>query len=95
VGVHTVFWILEQFKGVACTIVPANPMIIEVANGGQMVSDSECVGLVWNMQGHEWKKNCGFLSRNGYDIILGMDWLESLGSIFSSDSAVGEHPVAK
>ncbi|KAJ4784848.1 polyprotein [Rhynchospora pubera] len=56
-----------------------NPMIVMVANGGKMVTDTKCDSLQFSIQGHEFAKDVRLLSVPGYDMILGLDWLMGLG----------------
>ncbi|KAJ4733316.1 polyprotein [Rhynchospora pubera] len=55
------------------------PMVVMVANGNKMVTDLECKGLKFTLQGHEFKKDMRVLDVKGYDLILGIDWLTELG----------------
>lgn len=52
------------------------PLKVQVADGGQI----SCSGILpechWWMQGHCFKSNFRLLALGGYDIILGMDWLQ-------------------
>jgi 5S rRNA maturation endonuclease (ribonuclease M5) len=50
---------------------------VSVADGSKMLSDSAVQDLTWFAQGHEFQSDARVLSLGCYDIILGMDWLES------------------
>ncbi|KAJ1686917.1 hypothetical protein LUZ63_018307 [Rhynchospora breviuscula] len=56
-----------------------NPMVVMVANGNKMVTDTKCDPLKFTIQGHEFHKEVRLLAVQGYDMILGLDWLMSLG----------------
>ncbi|KAJ4789012.1 polyprotein [Rhynchospora pubera] len=57
----------------------ANPMVVMVANGEKMVTDTTCQALKFKLQGHEFERDVRLLAIQGYDMILGLDWLTSLG----------------
>lgn len=61
------------------SVTKTKPMLIEVANGGTMISDSICRGVNWSLQGHSFQNDFRLLEINGYDLILGLDWLEEQG----------------
>jgi hypothetical protein len=63
------------------SIIPVRPMLIEAANGGTMISNSICKGVKWSLQGYYFTKDFRLLEINGYDLILGLDWLEEWGSM--------------
>lgn len=46
-----------------------------MANGDKMVTDAKCEGLHFSLQGIELKNDLRILDIQGYDIILGIDWL--------------------
>lgn len=52
-----------------------------VANGEKMVTYTKVsmLALKWTIQGHEFEKEKRLLAVQGYDMILGLDWLERLG----------------
>ena len=54
-------------------------LLVKVANG-DLLQCSECVPqLTWWIQGHNFTNEMRVLQLGGYDIILGMDWLEKWG----------------
>ncbi|KAJ4750853.1 polyprotein [Rhynchospora pubera] len=55
-----------------------NPMVVMVANDNKMVTDTKCDHLKFSIQGHEFHKEVRLLDVQGYDMILGLDWLMSL-----------------
>lgn len=68
----------EVLKGLTLPITQATLM---VANGEKMVTDTKVsmLALKWTIQGHEFEKEKRLLAVQGYDMILGLDWLERLG----------------
>jgi Retroviral aspartyl protease len=58
-----------------CQIVHTNPLIVMVANGAKMVTDSKCSALTFSLQGQEFTGDLRILQIQGYDIILELDWL--------------------
>lgn len=54
-------------------------MLIKVANGRKMLSDTVCNDLEWSLQVHKFKGDFRVFNIQGYDMILGMDWLSKLG----------------
>jgi Retroviral aspartyl protease/Ty3 transposon capsid-like protein len=60
-------------------VISTNPMIVMVANGSRMVTDSTCQGLQFSIQGHDFCHDLRLLQVQGYDMILGLDWLATFG----------------
>ncbi|KAJ4755941.1 polyprotein [Rhynchospora pubera] len=60
-------------------IAKTAPMAVVVANGNKMLTDAECKGLKFSIQGKEFIKDMRLLNIKGYDIILGLDWLTERG----------------
>jgi Retroviral aspartyl protease len=54
-------------------ITSTNPMIVMVANGERMVTDSKCEALQFSIQGHDFQHDLRVLPVKGYDVILGLD----------------------
>ncbi|KAJ3701444.1 hypothetical protein LUZ61_005149 [Rhynchospora tenuis] len=61
------------------SITKTTPMSVIVANGERMATDSVCNALTFSIQGHEFQKDMRVLDVKGYDLILGLDWLNELG----------------
>ncbi|KAJ3704209.1 hypothetical protein LUZ61_007914 [Rhynchospora tenuis] len=57
------------------------PMAVIVANGNKMVTESVCNAMKFSIQGHEFEKDMRILDVQGYDVILGLDWLNDMGSM--------------
>jgi Retroviral aspartyl protease/Ty3 transposon capsid-like protein len=60
-------------------VITTNPMIVMVANGSRMLIDSTCQGLQFSIQGHNFCHDLRLLQVQGYDMILGLYWLATLG----------------
>ncbi|KAG2666849.1 hypothetical protein I3843_15G081700 [Carya illinoinensis] len=54
---------------------------VKVANGDQIQSEGKAVGVNINMQGHLFTMDLYVLVLAGCDIVLGVQWLQGLGSI--------------
>jgi hypothetical protein len=50
---------------------------VKVADGGELLCDREIVGCEWWCQGATFSSNFKVLLLGGYDVIIGMDWLQS------------------
>jgi hypothetical protein len=57
--------------------VPVTELKVRVANGQVIISDQEVKGLEWWIQGVIIYADARVLDIGAYDMILGMDWLES------------------
>ncbi|XP_047325223.1 uncharacterized protein LOC124929014 [Impatiens glandulifera] len=60
---------------------PAVKLMVTVASGHQLVSTTKCLGLQWSAQGINFNVDARVLSILKYDIILGIEWLVTLGGI--------------
>ena len=56
-------------------------MQVKVADGGMLKCDHEVPGCVWNVHGAEFTTTLRLFPLGCYDIILGMDWLQNIGSM--------------
>ena len=57
------------------------PYVIEVGNGERVKYQGICEGLEFTMQGEKFKQHFFLMELGGADVVLGMDWLASLGNI--------------
>lgn len=64
-----------------CELVQTQPMRVQVANGSHLVSQYECPGFSWKIGDKEFKNGIRTLPMGGYDLVLGVDWLGSLGLV--------------
>lgn len=74
---------LDQEAGekLHCAMQQVNPLKVAVANGSELISDTLCRGFRWRMQGLEFQANVLLLKLDSYDMVLGTQWLASLGDI--------------
>ncbi|XP_075112396.1 uncharacterized protein LOC142182219 [Nicotiana tabacum] len=54
----------------------AQPLRVVMANGQQMFSEEWCPKFKWTMQGEEFDFPIRVLHLGGYDMVLGMNWLD-------------------
>ncbi|KAJ3685492.1 hypothetical protein LUZ61_014656 [Rhynchospora tenuis] len=57
------------------------PLKVRIANGENMVSEYLCGAMLFSIQDHTFENDVRVLDVQGYDLILGMDWLSSFGEI--------------
>ncbi|KAJ3692847.1 hypothetical protein LUZ60_011942 [Juncus effusus] len=67
--------------GVGCRVVQVPMMVVMVANGEKLVSDTMCEGLDYSIQGHKFKEDMRVLKVHGYDMILGLDWFKRMAPV--------------
>lgn len=56
-----------------------SPLSVKVANGETLACSSEVPALTWWLQGNTFTYHAKVVELGGYDIILGIDWLEQWG----------------
>lgn len=59
----------------------ANSLVVTIANGNKLNCDSICSGLKWQVQNEMFEKDFRVLKLGGCDMVLGMDWIDSLAPI--------------
>ncbi|KAJ4754640.1 polyprotein [Rhynchospora pubera] len=57
------------------------PLKVKIANGESMTSEYLCESMLFSIQDHTFEKVLRVLDVQGYDLILGMDWLSSFGEM--------------
>lgn len=62
-------------------LVETPPYVIEVGNGERVKYQGICEGLRFMVQGVEFNQHFFLMELGGTDMVLGMDWLASLGNI--------------
>jgi hypothetical protein len=55
----------------------AYPISVKVANGEVLQCTHQLPQQIWDIQGHTFKTTLKIIPLRGYDVILGMDWLEA------------------
>lgn len=58
-----------------------NPLTVVVADGTKVFSKAMVEGFKWNMQGAEFEANVRLLPLGGCDMVLGVQWLSTLGPV--------------
>ena len=71
-------------KKLSCTLTPIRPLTVEAANGGQMTCTHVCKNFLWKMQGVKFFTDVFVVELNNCDIVLGVQWLATLGNILSN-----------
>jgi hypothetical protein len=66
--------VAERLKG---TVKQLQPLQVKIANGGMLTCEKELTGCEWWCHGATFRSNLKVLPLGGYDIIIGMDWLQS------------------
>ncbi|KAJ3684964.1 hypothetical protein LUZ61_014128 [Rhynchospora tenuis] len=61
------------------TISQTTPLLVRIANGTSMSSTTKCEGVNFILQNHQLTGEVRLLDIQGYDMILGMDWLSLHG----------------
>ncbi|PKI39058.1 hypothetical protein CRG98_040545, partial [Punica granatum] len=54
---------------------------VAIANGKELRCEKMCKKFQWRMQGREYEADMLLLSLESYDIVLGVQWLSTLGDI--------------
>ncbi|KAF3566293.1 hypothetical protein DY000_02012314 [Brassica cretica] len=54
---------------------------VALPNGGQCPIDWFCQGLSMTVQGHQFKSVCFAIPLKGFDVVLGIRWLNALGRV--------------
>ncbi|XP_040996109.1 uncharacterized protein LOC121242288 [Juglans microcarpa x Juglans regia] len=62
-------------------VVPTEPFIVRVANGEQLTCQGRFNEVLVNLQGIEFYLTLFSLPLSGLDLVLGIQWLEMLGSV--------------
>lgn len=61
--------------------VDTDPLTVFVADGTQMTSSAACKGFKWEMQGVVFQIDMKVLELKGCDMVLGIQWLATLGLV--------------
>lgn len=62
-------------------VEPTLELTVAVADGTRLCSKGLCRGFVWAMQGESFTANARVLTIGGCDMVLGVQWLSTLGPI--------------
>ncbi|KAJ3709255.1 hypothetical protein LUZ61_012960 [Rhynchospora tenuis] len=61
--------------------IPSPPMLVKTASGSKLLSDLKCQTLQFTLHNHQFEGEFRVLEVQGYDIILGMDWIAMVGPV--------------
>ncbi|GJS61624.1 putative mitochondrial protein [Tanacetum coccineum] len=70
-------------KRLPCQLSATTPLRVDIANGSKMVSSSKIKTFKWTLQGNEYEEDCMLLLLGGCGMVLGIQWLSTLGDINS------------
>jgi len=68
-------------KKLRCTLLRIPPLAVAVAGGTQLQCQTMCKGFVWTLLGTEYRTDAYIVSLGSCDMVLGVQWLATLGSI--------------
>ncbi|GJZ31235.1 reverse transcriptase [Tanacetum coccineum] len=68
-------------KRIGCRIKKTYPLQVDVPGGNKMISAYECKDFIWSLQGMEFKTDAMLLPLGGCEMVLGVQWLSTLGDI--------------
>lgn len=60
---------------------PTPDLSVAVADGSKLSSQAICKNLAWAMQGEEFVAEVRLLPLGGCDMVLGIQWLSTLGPV--------------
>nr|GEX29486.1 hypothetical protein [Tanacetum cinerariifolium] len=72
---------VQATKRLGCKMSKICPLQVSLANGQVMSSVFECKCLKWSLQGHIFETNVVILPLEGCEMVLGIQWLETSGTI--------------
>ncbi|GJZ02922.1 gypsy/ty3 retroelement polyprotein [Tanacetum coccineum] len=68
-------------KRIGCLLKDTCPLAVTVGGGKQLISTQECKDFVWQLQGETFKDDMMILPLGGCEMVLGIQWLATLGDI--------------
>ena len=72
---------VEVAKKLGCKLEKVGPMRVDVVNGSSLACVAACKGLTWTLQGTKFITDVLLLPLGNCDMVLGIQWLETLGEI--------------
>nr|GEV95105.1 hypothetical protein [Tanacetum cinerariifolium] len=75
---------LKMAKRLGCAIRPTCPLTVNVAREKQLLSVSDCNGFTWKLKGETFVTDVMLIPLGGYDMVLSIQWLSTLGDIKSN-----------
>ncbi|MCH90134.1 hypothetical protein A2U01_0011042, partial [Trifolium medium] len=80
-GASSNFIASDLVKELELPLVETPTYVIEVGNGEKVSNQGVCRNLTFQLQGVQFQQNFFLMELGGTDMVLGMDWLASLGNI--------------
>lgn len=68
-------------KRLRCELQKIPPLVVAVAGGAQLQCQTMCKGFTWTLLGTEYRSDAYIVSLSSCDMVLGVQWLSTLGSI--------------
>ena len=68
-------------KKLRCKLLKIPPLVVVVADGAQLTCQSMCTSFTWVMENVEYETDVFIIALGSYDMVLGVQWLATLGSI--------------
>ena len=65
-------------RELGCEITNSHPLLITIANGNKVLSQSTCMGFSWEMNGEDFVANLRLLKLGGCNVVLGVDWMKGV-----------------
>lgn len=75
------FMDLSVAKRLGCKLDSITPFAVAVADGNKVHSSVMTQGVTWKMQGVDFRADMLVIPLGGADIVLGIQWLITLGDI--------------
>ncbi|XP_042027154.1 uncharacterized protein LOC121774327 [Salvia splendens] len=72
---------LQVAKKLGLLLTGVNPVYVDVADGNRLECKSMCKGLQWSLRGTTFVTDVLLLPLRSCDMVLGIQWLETLGDI--------------
>ena len=57
------------------------PLIVELVDGNKLTTQDLFLGYTWKMSGQEFKTDLLVLPAGGCELVLGMQWLTTIGDV--------------
>nr|GEU29625.1 hypothetical protein [Tanacetum cinerariifolium] len=74
----------KMAKRLGCAIRPTCPLTVHVAGEKKLLNVSECKRFTWKLKEETFVTDVMLLPLGGYDMVLGIQWLSTLGDIKSN-----------
>ncbi|GJY93175.1 reverse transcriptase [Tanacetum coccineum] len=71
----------EGLEKLGCQLKNTCPLAVTIGGGRQLISNSECKGFEWQLQGETFAVDMMILPLGGCEMVLGIQWLSTLGDI--------------